>query len=102
VKRRQFIRLGQSQVIHANNARSLPRSRRRRKLRWRRLPSAMQQHGPERPHPRLPHRHRCGLHDAADDGAVCEHVELVVIPLAGDPPRGRALEDERGHFHAIV
>jgi hypothetical protein len=34
----------------------------------------------ERPHPGLPHRHRCRLHDAADHDAVGEHVEVVVVP----------------------
>jgi hypothetical protein len=24
-----------------------------------------------------------GLHDAADDGTISEHVEIVVVPLAG-------------------
>jgi hypothetical protein len=39
----------------------------------------------ERPHPRHAHWHSGCLHDPADDDAVGEHVEVVVIPLAGWP-----------------
>src|SRR5215831_11188407 len=37
------------------------------------------------------------LEDAADNGAIGEHVEIVLVPLAGRA-RGRgALENQRGH-----
>jgi hypothetical protein len=37
----------------------------------------------QRPHPRHAHRHGGRLRDPADDGAVGEHVEVVIVPLAG-------------------
>src|SRR6516225_3167518 len=42
----------------------------------------------QRPHPRRALRCRVHLHDAADDGTIGEHVEVVVVPLAGGT-RGR-------------
>jgi hypothetical protein len=37
----------------------------------------------ERPHPRLAYRRGSCLHDAADYNAIGEHVEVVIVPLAG-------------------
>ena len=34
-----------------------------------------------RPHPRRSHRRRGSVEDAADDRAIAENVEVVVIPL---------------------
>jgi hypothetical protein len=48
----------------------------------------------ERPHPRRSDRRRVHFEDAADNGAVGEHVEIVVVPLAGRARGGRAFEDE--------
>jgi hypothetical protein len=39
----------------------------------------------ERPNPRRSDRRGVRLHDAADDGAIAEHVEVIVVPLAGWP-----------------
>jgi len=39
------------------------------------------------PHPRLPYGRGVGLEDAADNFAVGEHVEIVIIPLPGRPVR---------------
>jgi hypothetical protein len=50
-----------------------------------------------RPHPRLPHRRGVGLEDAADDDAIRDHVEVVLLPLAGGPRGIRALKDQLGH-----
>ena len=36
----------------------------------------------QRPHPRRTLRRGVHLHDAADDGAFDEHVEVVIVPLA--------------------
>ena len=36
----------------------------------------------KRPHPRRTLRRGVHLHDAADDGAFDEHVEVVIVPLA--------------------
>src|SRR5262249_24907346 len=48
----------------------------------------------QRPHPRRPCRGRVYLQDAADDGAIGKHVEVVVVPLTGWA-RGRgAFEDQ--------
>src|SRR5262249_42674674 len=48
----------------------------------------------ERPHPRRALRCRVHLHDSADDDAIADHVEVVVVPLAG-PTGGRgALEGQ--------
>ena len=53
----------------------------------------------ERPHPRCSDRRGVGLEDAADNFAVGEHVEIVIIPFAGRA-RGRcAFEDEVILFH---
>src|SRR4029077_12137016 len=48
----------------------------------------------QRPHPRRALRCRVHLHDAADDCAVGENVEVVVGPLARRARGGRALEDQ--------
>src|SRR5262249_40896052 len=48
----------------------------------------------ERPKPRRPNRRGGGLQDAADNSAVCKHVEIVVIPLAGGAGSGGAFEDQ--------
>src|SRR5215831_14750931 len=48
----------------------------------------------KRPEPRRAYWRGGRLHDAADDSAVGEHVEIVVAPLAGRPRSGRALEDQ--------
>src|SRR5262245_7994448 len=45
----------------------------------------------ERPEPRRSYRRSDGFHDAADDDAISEHVEVVVVPLARGPRSGRAL-----------
>jgi hypothetical protein len=34
------------------------------------------------------------LHDAADNGAIGEHVEVIVVPFAGQAGGGRAFENE--------
>src|SRR6516164_9954035 len=49
----------------------------------------------ERPHPRRPYRGRMYLHDTADDSAMGEHVEIVVVPLAGRAASRRALDCQR-------
>jgi hypothetical protein len=41
----------------------------------------------ERPHPRRFYWRGVGLEDAADDDAICEHVEVVIVL-----PAGRAAE----------
>ncbi len=46
------------------------------------------------PHPGLAYGRGIGLEDAADDSAVGERIEVVVIPLAGRARGGRAFEDE--------
>ena len=38
-----------------------------------------------------------GLEDAADNLAVAEHVEIILIPLAGRARGGCAFEDQRQH-----
>jgi len=47
----------------------------------------------ERPHPRHSHRHSGRLHDPADDDAIGEHVEVVVVPFAGWARSHGAFED---------
>jgi hypothetical protein len=37
----------------------------------------------QRPHPRRSSGRRVYLEDAANNGAIGEHVEIVVVPLAG-------------------
>jgi hypothetical protein len=37
----------------------------------------------ERPHPRRTYRRGVDLEDAADHTAVREHVEVIIVPLAG-------------------
>ena len=37
----------------------------------------------ERPHPWRTDRRGVHLHDAADDGAISEDIEIAVVPLAG-------------------
>src|SRR6516225_3545029 len=48
----------------------------------------------KRPHPRRTLRRGGHLHDAADDGTIGEHVEVVVVPLAGRTGGRGALEDQ--------
>jgi hypothetical protein len=46
------------------------------------------------PHPRAPYGRGVGFEDAADDSAIGQHVEVILIPLPGRA-RGRgAFEDE--------
>jgi hypothetical protein len=47
----------------------------------------------QRPHPRRTLRRGVHLHDAADDGTIGEHIEVVVVPLAGWARGTGALED---------
>ena len=51
----------------------------------------------QRPHPRHVHRPSGGLHDPADNDAIAEHVEVVVVPFAGGPRGGSALEGQLDH-----
>jgi hypothetical protein len=46
------------------------------------------------PHPRVSYWRGIGLEDAADNFAVGEHVEIVVIPFAGGTASRRAFEGE--------
>jgi hypothetical protein len=48
----------------------------------------------ERPHPGRSHRRRVDLQDAADNGAIGEHVEVVIVPFAGRAGSRGALEDQ--------
>jgi hypothetical protein len=36
----------------------------------------------QRPHPRHSYRRRVGPHDPSDNGTVCQHVEIVIVPFA--------------------
>src|SRR5262249_14261890 len=47
------------------------------------------------PHPRRAYRCGVPLEDAADDNAVVQHVEIVIVLLAGWAARRSALEDHR-------
>src|SRR5262245_15244213 len=48
----------------------------------------------KRPQPRTSYRRRVGLHDAANDDALGEHVVVVIVPVAGGT-RGRGgLKDQ--------
>src|SRR5262245_47862454 len=49
----------------------------------------------QRPHPRRALRCRVHLHDAADDDGICEHIIIVIAPLAGWAGSGGAFEDQR-------
>src|SRR6516225_638220 len=53
----------------------------------------------QRPHPRHANWHSGRLHDPANDDAIAEHVEVVLIPLAGRARSRRALEDQIILFH---
>jgi len=56
----------------------------------------------ERPHPGASYRCRVYLQDAPDNGAICQHVVVLIIPLAGRT-RGRCpFEDERLLVHSSV
>src|SRR5215831_17700053 len=46
----------------------------------------------ERPHPRQANWRGGCFHDAPDDSAIGEHVEIVIVPLAGWTARRCALE----------
>jgi hypothetical protein len=48
----------------------------------------------QRPHPRRAHGRGGGVEDAADDSAIGEHVEVIIVPLAGWATSRRALEDQ--------
>src|SRR5262245_63740628 len=48
----------------------------------------------QRPHPRRTLRCRVHLEDAADDSAIGEHVEVIVVPFTGWTGSRRALEDQ--------
>jgi hypothetical protein len=49
------------------------------------------------PHPGASYWRRIGLEDAADNGAVGEHVVVIVIPRAGRARSRRALKDQLSH-----
>jgi hypothetical protein len=49
----------------------------------------------ERPHPRLAYRRRVHLQDPADDNAVGEYVEVIVVPLARWPAAEARLRTSR-------
>src|SRR5262249_18471 len=46
----------------------------------------------ERPQPRLADRRGSHFHDSADDDAIAEHVEVVIVPLPGRTGGQGALE----------
>jgi hypothetical protein len=48
----------------------------------------------QRPQPRRSYRGGRRLHDPADDGVIGEHVEVVVVPLAGRARSRGAFEDQ--------
>src|SRR6516165_790205 len=48
----------------------------------------------ERPHPRHANWHSGRLHDPANDDAVAEHVEVVVVPFARGTRSRRTLKDQ--------
>jgi hypothetical protein len=39
-----------------------------------------------------------GFEDAADDNAIGQHIEVVIVPLAGRARGGGAFEDQPGHY----
>src|SRR6516162_9741520 len=48
----------------------------------------------QRPHPRCTNRRRMDLEDAADNSAIDEHIEILVVPFAGRTGGRGALEDQ--------
>jgi hypothetical protein len=50
------------------------------------------------PHPGRAYGRRIGLEDAADNGAICQHVEIILVPLARWPARGCPFEDQLAHL----
>jgi hypothetical protein len=54
----------------------------------------------ERPHPRRSHWRRGGLHDAADDVAIGEHVEIEISPLADEREAAARLRTSRSVMSA--
>src|SRR6516162_8518094 len=44
--------------------------------------------------PRCPDRRGGCLHDPANDDGSAEHIEIVIVPLAGGAAGGGALEDQ--------
>ena len=52
----------------------------------------------ERPHPRRADGRRVHFEDTADDDAVGEHVEVIIVPFARRPRGRSAFEDQRGHL----
>src|SRR5262249_59563817 len=48
----------------------------------------------ERPQPWLADRRGSHFHDSADDDAIAEHVEVVIVPLAGRTGDRGALESQ--------
>ena len=59
-----------------------------------RRPSVLMVAKGQRPHPRRTYGCRVHLHDTANDDAIGEHVEVVVIPLARWAARRSALEGQ--------
>src|SRR5262245_9483259 len=53
----------------------------------------------ERPQPWLADRRGSRLHDSADDDAIADHVEVIVVPLAGRTGGRGALEGQIVLFH---
>lgn len=58
---------------------------------WRPRASAQNRASACGPHPRRSHGRRVHLQDAADNGAIGEHVIVVIAPLRGQNPRLRFL-----------
>src|SRR5215475_3194567 len=54
----------------------------------------------ERPHPRRADRRSMGLIDATDNFAVRQHVEIIVVPLAGWPTKRRPLQEQVVFVHS--
>src|SRR5262249_35103997 len=52
----------------------------------------------ERPRPRRAYGRRVHFEDAADNGAVGEHVGVIIVPFASRPRGRSAFEDQRGHL----
>jgi hypothetical protein len=52
---------------------------------------------------RQPTNRRCiGLEDAADNRAVREHVEIIIVPLAGGTTVGRSFQDQLGCWSDLI